>query len=161
MMQADISRRSFLRGNIRGNINVIYPPWAVSDFSNQCERCEDCISVCQEKILVKGDGGYPTVNFHSGQCTFCGDCVKACQHAALDGTLPQPWLVIANIKKECLSLNAVYCRSCGDSCDQRAVEFQLQTGGRALPVISQTLCNGCGACVSVCPNKAIQIKEAA
>ena len=160
-MQADISRRSFLRGDVRGNINVIYPPWAVSDFANQCERCDDCIAACQEHILVKGDGAYPAVDFDKGECTFCQDCVTACQHAALDKTLAQPWSIAASIQNNCLSLNSVYCRTCGDSCDQRAIEFQLQTGGRALPVISQTLCNGCGACVSVCPNKAIQMKEAA
>ncbi len=161
MMQADLSRRSFLRGNIRGALPVSFPPWSVSDFTDKCERCDDCITACDEKILLKGDSGFPQIDFNLGECTFCRNCVDACQHNALDQSRDRAWAIKAFIGNDCLALNTVVCRSCGDSCDQRAIEFRLKTGGRALPVISHSLCNGCGACFSVCPTKAIQMKEAA
>jgi NAD-dependent dihydropyrimidine dehydrogenase PreA subunit len=37
----------------------------------------------------------------------------------------------------------------------------LHTGGRAVPLVNDSLCSGCGSCIATCPIKAIQIKEAA
>jgi ferredoxin-type protein NapF len=161
MTKTSLSRRALLRGDIHNASRVLFPPWSVADFTSKCQRCDDCIASCPESILVRGDGGFPAVDFSRGACTFCQDCVTACKHAALDRDLPQPWQLKASVTDQCLAINSVICRSCGDSCEQRAIQFRLQTGGRSMPVISQSLCNGCGACFSVCPTKAIQLEEAA
>ena len=40
-----------------------------------------------------------------------------------------------------------------DSCPMNAIRFRLQLGGVAKPILDLESCNGCGACLSVCPNK--------
>jgi len=136
-------------------------PWAVDAFADLCQRCDDCISACEESILVAGDGGYPTVDFQRGGCSFCGACAQACRHAALDRTLAQPWRLVATIGADCLSAQGITCRSCGDACESRAIRFRLQLGGRALPTLDASLCSGCGSCIAICPTHVIHIKEAA
>lgn len=161
MTQVDASKRSFLRGQRSGRHALIPPPWARSEFTELCQRCDDCISACEQHIIVKGDGGYPHVDFSQGECVFCEACAQACKHKVFDLQQQSPWSLVASIDEQCLSKNAVVCRSCGDRCEQDAIHFQLMTGGRSDPQVSQDLCNGCGACFAVCPTRSIQIKEAA
>jgi len=137
------------------------PPWAVADFLELCTRCRSCIDHCPQKILVVGDGGYPQVDFSIDGCDWCQACVDSCELDALDTELGLVWPWRAELKQHrCLSEKGIVCRTCGDSCEQRAINFQLQLGGRATPEIDEELCNGCGFCVAVCPEKAIQMGEA-
>lgn len=162
MTSINTARRAFLRGRVAGKDLLGHRmPWAVAGFTAACQRCDDCIKACEESVLVAGDGGYPTVDFDRGGCTFCGACVCACQHGALDGELAQPWLLKASIGEGCLSAQGITCRSCGDACEVRAIRFQLEVGGRAIPSLDNTLCNGCGSCIATCPTHVIQILEAA
>ncbi|MGB8052179.1 MAG: 4Fe-4S dicluster domain-containing protein, partial [Azonexus sp.] len=80
----DASRRGFLRGRPRPKAKI-RPPWALpeTDFVDRCTRCGNCLSACPQKILVAGDGGFPTIDFSQHECTFCGDCATACQPLAL------------------------------------------------------------------------------
>lgn len=57
----------------------------------------------------------------------------------------------------CLARQRVECRSCGDACDTRAIRFQLQLGGPALPQVDAQACNGCGDCLRVCPVSALAL----
>lgn len=150
-----------MRGRLREKTHSLHPPWSASVFIEQCQRCDDCIRACPENILLRGDGGYPQIDFSRNACTFCKACVEACRYEALDGQLPQPWSLRALVNVHCLSAKGIVCRACGDSCEQRAIRFQLQTGGRSTPVINNNSCNGCGACIGVCPANAIQMEEAA
>lgn len=59
----------------------------------------------------------------------------------------------------CLSMNGVMCRVCGDRCDERAIRFQLAVGGIAHPIIDQSSCTGCGACVEPCPVGVVEIAQ--
>lgn len=152
------SRRAFLRG--RG-LPAPRMPWAVADFVAVCKRCDDCIPVCETGILIKGDGGFPTVDFSRGGCSFCGACADRCRDRALERHAGSAWSLRASIDHRCLSSQGISCRLCGDGCDQVAIRFRPLTGGRALPSIVADQCNGCGACVAVCPVQAIQVQEAA
>ena len=159
-----INRRQLLRGDIRGSNAPQRPPWAVTEsiFITSCTRCDACISACEDNILHRGSGGYPEISFKQAGCSFCGDCLSACEANALQAAHPAPslaWDLRAQIKPSCLSSNGIVCRACGDACDTRAIQFQLQTGGRATPVIVQTLCNGCGECFAVCPAQAVEINS--
>lgn len=136
-------------------------PWAVAAFVDLCRRCDDCIHVCPESILVRGDGGFPTVDFNRGGCTFCGNCVQACQHGALVRQDTAAWRLKAAIGDNCLSAQGITCRACGDACETRAIRFRLQPGGRAIAAVDPALCNGCGSCIAICPIRVIQIQEAA
>ena len=165
-MSEPIDRMQLLRGDLHGNRINIRPPWSLPEalFIEACVRCDDCRKGCGENIIQPGPGGFPQIDFGLGACTFCGDCVKACQHAALafpaDSNQP-PWLLSVEIKEDCLAMNGVVCRSCGEHCDESAISFELQIGGRAQPSIDSELCNGCGDCFSICPSHSIKIRPLA
>ncbi len=157
-----LNRRQWLRGQFRNPKLPMRPPWAISEqpFSQLCSRCDRCINACEVQLLFRGSGGYPEISFQSAGCDFCGDCLTACTTGALQAPVPAPslaWKHRANITDRCLSLNGIVCRSCGDACDTEAIRFQLQTRGRALPLLDQERCNGCGECLSVCPNDSISL----
>jgi ferredoxin-type protein NapF len=166
MKSVNLNRRAFLRGRSpKYNPKAIYPPWAieVSQFVENCERCDQCIDRCPENILFRGDGGFPEVDFRQGECTFCGKCAEACEANAFksdDRNEENAWSIFAEIKTSCLSLNAITCRSCGDNCDAGAIQFQLQLGGVAVPVVDIDNCTGCGACLYICPQKSITMRKA-
>ncbi|MEO5343308.1 MAG: ferredoxin-type protein NapF [Gammaproteobacteria bacterium SHHR-1] len=155
----DHARRNLLRGRVTAVDAPLRPPWALAEgFEARCSRCGDCLDACPEGILILGDGGYPEVDFRRGACTFCGDCASACAPAALDKTQSRPWRIKAEIGADCLSARGISCRSCGDVCDPRAIRFQLQLGGRALPLVEQGYCTGCGACQAICPVQAVRLR---
>ncbi len=161
----EISRRQFLRADLRGKTQAVRPPWALPEarFIETCERCDDCISACPEKILRRGNGGYPQLDFAAGGCTFCGDCARVCEYGALgfaDDPQQMPWRLEVAIVASCLSLHGTVCRSCGEVCEERAIRFKLEVGGIARPLLDTGECNGCGQCVSVCPVGSIRIGPA-
>ena len=167
MTEPNLKRRAFLRGRSpKFNKAAIHPPWALpfAAFIDHCERCDACIDACSEGIIVRGDGGFPEVDFTRGECVFCTDCVKACDAGAFQAFQrdefkeKDAWDLSVEILTSCLSLNAVVCRSCGDHCDTGAISFRLQTGGVSVPMIEEKNCTGCGACLYVCPKDAIAIK---
>ena len=160
MITINHGRRAVLRGHPKGLPDAIRPPWAQTDFLARCTRCDACVAACETQILLRGDGGYPAVDFSRGECTFCGACVAACDSAALQSS-ETPWGLQAHTQDNCLSQRGVMCRACAESCEQQALHFRLQAGGRAIPHIDSQLCNGCGACLAVCPENAIRMEEAA
>ncbi len=161
-MKRPINRAQFLRGDLRGGRQGIRPPWAMPEalFTARCERSGDCIKICPEGILIKGSGGFPVVDFTRGHCTFCRACVEACRHSAFaltqDNDEPA-WRLDVAITEQCLALQGIVCRSCGDACESAAIRFQLKTGGRSVPQVVEQLCTGCGECLAVCPKRSISI----
>ena len=161
MTTINTARRAFLKGRAAKESMNHHMPWAVAGFAAVCRRCDDCIKACEESVLKRGDGGYPTVDFDRGGCTFCGACAQACEYGALDREIAPPWQLKAAISDGCLSAQGITCRSCGDACELRAIRFRLELGGRAIPSLDTSLCNGCGSCIATCPTHVIQIQEAA
>lgn len=49
-----------------------------SHFLTHCTRCDACINACENNILQRGAGGYPSVNFKNNECSFCYACAQAC-----------------------------------------------------------------------------------
>lgn len=159
----DLSRRQLLRGRVRQVTPQQRMPWQVAEveFTRQCSRCEACIRACPEQIVVKGDGGFPTVDFTRGECTYCQACVKACPEPVFRPVTEEPWQQQAQVAESCLAQQGVMCRSCQDICEPEAIRFPPRRGVAAAPEIDTDLCNGCGGCVSVCPSRAIAIREIA
>ncbi|GGH24806.1 ferredoxin-type protein NapF [Cribrihabitans marinus] len=152
------SRRNLLRGRFRKTETpAIHPPGAQPDFGNICDECGDCINACPEAILISSSRG-PVVDFSRGGCTFCGECARACPTGALQEALVPDWPWRAEVGAKCLAFQGVSCRACEDACDRRAIRFRLMTAGRAVPVIDQDQCNGCGECAFVCPALAIGLE---
>ncbi|MCP4996832.1 MAG: ferredoxin-type protein NapF [Gammaproteobacteria bacterium] len=162
-MSRSINRMQFLRGDLSGVKAPVRPPWALHEaqFVERCTACGDCVTACFDQLIVAGRANFPQMDFKQGGCDFCGDCLAICKAGALSGD-PQdaetrPWSLKASILNNCLSLNAVVCRSCGEACDARAIHFKLEIGGVAKPLLDSELCTGCGECFSVCPVDAVQI----
>tara|TARA_Y100001960_G_scaffold222999_1_gene233340 strand:+ start:2699 stop:3046 length:348 start_codon:yes stop_codon:yes gene_type:complete len=115
--------------------------------------------VCETKIISKGDGGFPTVDFQLDECTFCYQCADVCPEPIFLDKHEQPWNAKAAINTSCLAQQNVECRSCGDMCETMAINFKLEIGKVAQPVIELDECNGCGACVAVCPTSSINVSN--
>jgi len=166
----DQARRSFFRIKKVVASDMIRLPWIVDEqhFIENCSQCGDCLTVCEEQIIIKGDGGFPKIDFTQGECTFCQKCVETCQLPLfVENLTQQPWQLADNenttanlaieIKSNCLATNQVFCRSCQDCCEPEAITFQYGSSSIPQPIINKNDCNGCGACVSVCPQAAISL----
>jgi len=162
-MQVSLARRALFTGRTaKPVVTPIRPPWSAPQqtFLNACTQCAQCQDVCAEGVIVRGDGGFPEINFQNGECTFCGDCAQVCEPGAIVASeiyRGVPWRTVARLDAGCLSQNAVTCRVCGDRCDARAIRFQLAVGGVAHPIIDPSACTGCGACVAPCPVGAVEV----
>lgn len=160
----DPQRRFFLRGRVTKTppVPAPRPPWALAEpvFLHRCSRCDACIEACPERILLRGDGGFPEVDFRHQGCTECGACVKACVSAALQRAAASlPWTWKPQFSADCLAQRKVECRVCGERCDHQAIRFQPVLGGIAQPMLEVDRCTGCGACVSPCPAGAITLAQ--
>ena len=163
-MYADINRRQFLRGDLRGKHVPIRPPWSLSEpeFLSLCSTCGDCVTNCPENILINGGGSYPEVDFLRGECTFCGDCANHCPTDALfrvsENVVQMPWHVKAIIADSCLANNRVTCLTCAEACERDAIIFNFGSTGTSKPKLNLENCNGCGACFEPCPVNAISMR---
>lgn len=178
---SDITRMQLLRGDIQGKNKPFRPPWAMPEeyFVDYCTRCDKCIDACFDELIVKGRGGFPQMDFNRGGCDFCKDCLEICETDALTQLIDNnsdnssanksdnkravylpPWHIKATIDlTNCLSMNATICRSCGESCEDEVIRFDLKLGGIAEPLLDSERCTGCGSCLSVCPVRVIQLKS--
>ncbi len=158
-MATSLTRRQLVCTDPGGRRQPLRPPWSTARFHATCTRCDACLPACPEGILVRGDGGFPEVDFRRGECTFCGECVLACTPRALWRREPsaRPWSCIAHVAPECLEANGVHCHACADPCPEEAIGFRPGATRRALPIIARDRCTGCGACVASCPVDAIRI----
>ncbi len=170
----DFSRRLLFRGRVKAASSVQQPnvnmPWAVSSevFLDQCTRCGKCAEACPEQVIIKGDGGFPSVDFNLGECTFCGECSAVCNEPIFKKLSERPWNQIAvindaddatavSLEGACMVQKGIVCQSCKDVCDVRAITMKYNSASMPEPIIGSDLCTGCGACVSVCPTSAINI----
>lgn len=138
------------------------PPWALrvdAAFRAGCDGCGACIPVCEPAIISADAEGRPVVSFADAGCTLCGACADACHTPALSREEGRrPWNQVARIGASCLSYGGVECRVCGEHCSERAITFRPMLGGRLLPLMNETACTGCGACIGPCPTRAVEIK---
>lgn len=151
-----VSRRNFLRGKI---IPTHHPrlPWAIEEtaFLAGCQQCNACIDICENKIIKRDQRGYPFVDFDHAECSFCMKCVDICNEPIFDKKHGnKPWQGEFAINESCLAKNHIYCQSCKDVCQSKAIQFNYLTS-IPQPALSNEACNQCGACVSVCPQDAI------
>jgi ferredoxin-type protein NapF len=142
--------------------NDLRPPWAASEYNfvERCTCCDSCMTSCPESIIEKDKSLRPIINFQKGECTFCGECVVSCLTDALlkDPSTVNPWNAKVMLSDGCLAQHNTLCRSCSDICEFSAIVFPISARGISPPIINLDLCNGCGACVSVCPTNALNVQ---
>ena len=140
----------------------IRPPWSSDSkkFQSLCDGCGECISACENSILILNKNGYPQVDFSRGSCNFCGACAKSCSQDALkyEPSL-SPWDLHVQINSRCLTKNNVVCSTCVEKCDKEAIAIPRIIDQDKAPRVLTDLCDGCGACLKVCPVHAIEIRQ--
>lgn len=152
----NLSRRRLFS---RRKDNALRPPFVRDDieFTDLCSRCGDCMAVCETKIIVKGEAGFPEVRFDNAECTFCGECAKVCPEPIFALDKSPAWTLKASINDTCLAHRGIWCQSCKDACDASAIRFTPTLGHAPTPELLLDACTGCGACVAPCPADAIVI----
>ena len=152
-----LSRRRFMRGQIKKE-SLPRLPWAVEEktFLHGCTQCNKCISSCEQDIIKRDKLGFPFVDFDQDECSFCNKCIDICDEPIFN----EPKLGPAfpgdfNINNKCLAKNNIYCQSCRDVCDSKAISFTYLESAIPEPELNLSDCNQCGACVSICPQDAI------
>ncbi|UPQ89872.1 ferredoxin-type protein NapF [Vibrio sinaloensis] len=156
----DIEKRRWFSFN-KNQSNQLRLPWldTAQSFTDICTRCGKCTDQCETKIIVNGDGGFPQVDFSLGECTFCYQCADVCPQPLFVSKQHSPWTALATIHDSCLAKKNVECRSCGDMCEPMAIQFNLQVGKVAQPILENEACTGCGACVAACPTDSISVSH--
>jgi ferredoxin-type protein NapG len=149
------------------NDPIIRPPGGQDEdrLVSACIRCERCYEICPRNVIAPThiEQGLlnmrtPTLDFSTDFCDWCeekngGDplCVKVCPTKALElppgSSAPDTMLGKAVINTDwCLAYKLIGCRFCYDACPYEAME--LDENNR--PIVLYDICNGCGACESVC-----------
>ncbi|PSH62009.1 ferredoxin-type protein NapF [Phyllobacterium brassicacearum] len=158
MTATNISRRAFLVGRQAPGFRRILPPGTTAESLLACSGCGNCADACPTHIICLV-GDLPTLDFSHGECTFCGECANVCPEQVFQANLLHRFPHVALITDSCLARNHVECQSCRDACPEQAIRFRPQIRGPFLPVLDDEVCNGCGACISVCPVAAINVRE--
>ncbi|GAJ70326.1 LOW QUALITY PROTEIN: ferredoxin-type protein NapF [Vibrio sp. JCM 18904] len=142
--------------------NAVRLPWLTKpqQFTDDCTRCGKCIEACETKIITKSDGGFPSVDFSIDECTFCYQCANACPEPPF---LARNRTTLASKSKYQRLLSKTKCRMpklWGGYVRPDGNSVQIRTGGKvAQPNLDLDECNGCGACVSVCPTSSINVSN--
>ena len=135
------------------------PPALPSGDRGPCSGCAaPCLASCEPKIIRLHPSshplaGTPYLSFEKSGCTFCGDCVPVCP-AAGPGATGAARLGLAILDQAaCIAWDGVICVSCQVICSDGAIRMD----GLRRPAVDGDACTGCGACVRVCPTRAIRI----
>jgi ferredoxin-type protein NapF len=142
------------------------PPGAVPGprFGAVCVRCGNCAAACPSHIIRPDPGRHGVVSFLSPVLDFskdycredCRRCTEVCPSGALVPlrTLDakKAWRIgLARVDLgTCLLAAGRECTACVAICPYGAIAV-ASDGFDSKPVIDPALCNGCGACESVCP----------
>lgn len=156
-----MDRRSFFR-RLSGREAPLRPPYALDEaaFLEACDACGDCIAACPENILLSDRLGRPRVDFSTGSCTFCDACAEICTREAFHDARADraPWTALAEVSQSCLEHRGIACRTCEIGCEAMAISFRPLPGGISRLQIDGERCNGCGACVPLCPVDALKVR---
>ena len=148
----------------------IRPPGAIDKFNTLCIRCGSCIKVCPTKILKQNQRfGFgmltPVVEFNGGYCLeTCNACGVVCPSGSITAfqIKEKKMLKMGQIEVDeetCLLMKLRECGICKPACAYKAIEIaELNNNSlQMLPMVKQSDCTGCGACIAVCPENCFRI----
>ena len=120
-----------------------------------CTGCGACVEACPQHIVILDHRNLASVDLTDAECTFCSFALEACEEGVFDRAQVPIFAYAARIGMECFATRGIVCQSCGETCPEDAIRFQVRIGGPALPLLDPDRCSGCGACVGACPAEAI------
>lgn len=149
------------------------PPGAVDEITMRalCVRCGSCARACPETLLHPDLTPpdltgllLPVVRFKTGHCLDdCARCGEACPSGAI-ACLPvaeknERKIGLAKVDQEaCLLSREIECGICAAVCKRGAVIEAFSKDSYTASIrIDADRCNGCGACLAICPPRAITI----
>ncbi len=140
----------------------VLPPGAHTSlifFNATCSRCGKCVSACPHDAIRQDNLGLPYVNGISGWCDFCMKCAEACLTGALRPVDPKTAVLgVAEINQDrCIAWIRSGCRLCYEKCLDLRQAIHVDSEYR--PIVDAPKCNGCGACVNVCPQPSIDRQD--
>ena len=154
-----------------GGPGPLRPPGSVDEhlLAGLCIRCGNCVRVCPSGIIrqdltLSTRLLTPVVRFGGEYCLEdCRACCEVCPSGAIEKlTLADKnRRVIGRARIDlagCLLSKETECGHCARICPHDAidVDFSEDTWTTAVRV-NEARCNGCGACLSVCPPEVIAI----
>jgi len=148
------------------------PPGSVAAFSGACIRCGSCVRACPTGIIRQATDWRdaagllaPTLHFTGRNyclqdCNRCGEVCPsgAIRHLPLAEKNRQVIGIATIDHSACLLSEETECGVCVPRCPRGAIvdTFSAATYTAAVKVLRER-CNGCGACVGICPPKAVKI----
>ncbi len=156
------------RNGISDNKPVM-PPGAgnLTAFKDACTACHACIAACPENIIKPASFEYgidgimlPTIRYNNGSCRYeCNTCSQTCPHGALEHISleikQRTRIALATYDPEtCVVMTDGFkCGACSRNCPTGAITMEVRSfsEGKSLPVINESKCIGCGACMEACP----------
>ena len=143
---------------------VVRPPGAVEPnaFAERCTGCGDCVGACPFEAIRMDDAGLPFMEPASSPCLSCLDvpCASSCDAHALEPVAHPASIRMGTAvidPDRCLAMHGEACTTCFDACPFRHRAIRLQ-GVPAAPIVSPTLCTGCGVCAHLCPEHAVAVE---
>ena len=163
---------SVVRALSSDNQNYPMPPGSINQrrFSKRCTSCGLCSGRCptgviRPAVFEKGVTGLmqPVLDFTKGYCVYeCSLCSETCPTGAIKA--------ITKEEKKKLSIgyavfdehncivykNGTSCGACAEVCPTHAVTMVKFRKGLMIPVVEESQCIGCGACVFRCPARPVR-----
>ena len=167
--------RAFALGKGRHERPPVLPPGAtgIEAFSAACTRCYACVDACPYGLIrVRFDTDRaawqlfePEVHYLDSElapdCGYCPEWCNACSQVCPAGAITPLSLadkqcrqigVAKVIREACLAWeDGEDCSVCQEVCPYQAITLKIEPDGRALPIVDEDICRGCGACFSNCP----------
>lgn len=146
-------------------IPLLRPPGAIDEasFLQRCTKCGDCAKACPHQAIkwagpqLRSAEGTPMIVPEEQPCLMCSDfpCIQACPEEALTRRVP-PMMGTARITEHlCLAYHGTTCSVCSERCPVAgAITWQQVATGlgtSSRPVVTESICTGCGVCRFVCP----------
>jgi Na+-translocating ferredoxin:NAD+ oxidoreductase RNF subunit RnfB len=124
-----------------------------------CQGFGDCTKVCKFGAITMGEDSIPCID--TERCTGCRACANECpQHIIWviprDSKGSRPQCSNLNVNKAMVAKNCkhgcIKCELCVKNCPEQCIKM-----ANGIPVVDNTKCTICGACISKCPMKVMTL----